>query len=167
MVTQPHSPKRRTIGSFVSWRLVAWGGLVGFLLSCLVLGVGLIIRPSLAGLDATPVLTIYPGPSSTWTPPAMTDTPVPSPTSTPPPSSTQLEVGAFVAVSGTEGDGLRMRDGPSLEATIIRLAVENEVFQIEAGPQEQGGYIWWYVVNPYDPEVTGWVVSNYLRLVEE
>jgi hypothetical protein len=76
-------------------------------------------------------------------------------------------VGAFVAVTGTEGDGLRMRDGPSLAATIIRLAVENEVFQIDDGPQEADGYIWWYVVNPYDSQITGWVVSNYLRLVEE
>ena len=72
-----------------------------------------------------------------------------------------------MAVSGTEGDGLRMRDGPGLEATIIRLAVENEVFQIEDGPQDVDGYVWWYVVNPYDPEITGWVVSNYLRLAEE
>lgn len=60
-----------------------------------------------------------------------------------------------------------MRDGPGLDATIIRLAVENEVFQIEDGPQDVDGYVWWYVVNPYDPEITGWVVSNYLRLAEE
>ena len=151
----------------MKWRLTAWGALGGLALACVALGAGLLIRPNLAGPESTPVLTVFPGPTATFTPPDTTDTPQPSATSSPPPSSNELAVGSFVAVSGTEGDGLRMRDGPSLADTIVRLAVENEVFQIEDGPQESDGYIWWYVVNPYDPEITGWVVSNYLRLVEE
>ena len=167
METQPHKTRTRSTGSVFAWRLIAWGALGGLILACLGLGVGLLLRPSLAGPDSTPVLTVFPGPTSTATLPDTTSTPEPSPTSSPPPSSNELFLGAFVAVSGTEGDGLRMRDGPGLEATIIRLAVENEVFQIEDGPQDVDGYVWWYVVNPYDPEITGWVVSNYLRLAEE
>lgn len=167
MITQPNRPKRGGLRRILEWRLVLWGGVAGIVMTCLALGIGLLMRPGVAGLESTPVLTIFPGPSSTWTPPDITETPAASSTSTPPPSSTELEVGAFVAVVGTEGDGLRMRDGPGLAASIIRLAVENEVFQIESGPQDADGYIWWYVVNPYDTQITGWVVSNFLRLVEE
>jgi hypothetical protein len=167
MITQPHQSGRAKLAKVFDWRLVMWGGAGGIILTCLALGVGLIIRPNITGPESTPVLTEFPGPTSTWTPADTTETPAATPTSSPPPSSTELDIGAFVAVSGTEGDGLRMRDQPGLEGTIIRLAVESEVFQIEGGPEESDGYIWWYVVNPYDPQINGWVVSNFLRLVEE
>lgn len=166
MITQPHQPRRRPSKS-IEWRLVLWGGLGGLVLSCLLLGLGLIFRNGQGAPAATPVLTVFSGPTSTNTPAEVTATMAPTQTSSPPPSSTELAVGSYVTVSGTEGDGLRMRDGPSLEGTIMRLAVENEVFQIQEGPVETDGYTWWYVVNPYDPDVSGWVVGNYLRLVEE
>lgn len=167
MITQPHRSKRSRITRIFEWRLVMWGAIAGVVLTCLALGAGLLLRPGLSSAESTPVLTVFPGPTSTWTPADVTDTPEATPTSSPPPSSTELAVGAFVSVAGTEGDGLRMRDQPGLSGTIIRLAVESEVFQIEDGPIDTDGYIWWYVVNPYDPQVTGWVVSNYLQLVEE
>ena len=167
MITQPNRPRRSVIRRKIDWRLIMWGALAGLVLTCLAVSIGALMRPRLAGPESTPVLTILPGPSSTPAATERTEDATATATSTPPPSSTELEVGAFVTVAGTEGDGLRMRDGPGLDATIIRLAVENEVFQIESGPQEADGYTWWYVVNPYDTQVTGWVVANFLRLVEE
>jgi hypothetical protein len=72
-------------------------------------------------------------------------------------------VGALVEVFGTSGDGLRLRSEPDLQASILVLGVDTEVFQVEDGPVEAEGFQWWYLINPYDTAKQGWAVSTYLR----
>ena len=72
-------------------------------------------------------------------------------------------IGELVEIHGTEGDGLRLRNAPSLDSTINILALENEVFEIRGGPEEVDGYIWWFLINPYDNTIQGWSVGNFLR----
>jgi hypothetical protein len=77
-----------------------------------------------------------------------------------------IGVGAYVQINGTGGDGLRLRSDPSLEGEVRFLALEAEVFQVQDGPQECSGYIWWFLVAPYDEKVRGWAVSNFLTVVQ-
>jgi hypothetical protein len=71
-----------------------------------------------------------------------------------------------VAVFGTGGDGLRIRNQPGLSMMISFVALENEVFEITGGPIDIDGYRWWFLVNPYDESKSGWAASNFLRSVE-
>jgi hypothetical protein len=72
-------------------------------------------------------------------------------------------MGELVEIYGTEGDGLRLRNAPGLDATINELALENEVFEIRGGPEELDGYVWWFLINPYNNTIQGWSVGNFLR----
>jgi len=72
-------------------------------------------------------------------------------------------IGELVEIFGTEGDGLRLRNAPGLGATINVLALENEVYEVRGGPEEMDGYVWWFLINPYDNEIQGWSVGTFLR----
>lgn len=107
--------------------------------------------------------------------PAETPTPSGQPstgslnlTQTAPPSPPPgvVAIGAFVQITGTAGTGLRLRDQPSLGAPVLLLGAEAEVFRVEDGPQEADGYVWWYLVGPYDTARRGWAVANYLEIVQ-
>jgi hypothetical protein len=146
---------------------VALGLLLGILLLAVVAGVGLFTRQSVVtGGQASPIITIVPLPTATQVPPTLMPSATAdiTPTRIPPP---QLEgtflPGDLVTIFGTAGDGLRLRNQPGLDSTIAFLGVENEVFEVSSGPNEQDGYEWWYLVNPYNPEKSGWAVGNYLR----
>lgn len=69
-------------------------------------------------------------------------------------------------VIGTEGDGLRIREGPSLEARVLVLGLESEVFEVSEGPVEAEGYTWWHLANPFDPSKQGWAVDQFLQSIE-
>ncbi len=84
----------------------------------------------------------------------------------PPPPPGTLTMGAYVQVSGTGGDGLRLRTVPSLDSDVLFLAIEAEVLQVRDGPRQEDGYTWWYLVAPYDETRFGWAVSNYLVVVQ-
>jgi hypothetical protein len=71
-----------------------------------------------------------------------------------------------VSISGTGGDGLRLRSQPGLSSVVNFIALENEVFEVQAGPQVSDGYTWWYLVNPFDQSRVGWGAANYLRSAE-
>jgi hypothetical protein len=77
-----------------------------------------------------------------------------------------LFVGANVQIAGTGGDGLRLREGPSLNGQILFLAYEGEIYQVMDGPQDVDGYTWWYLIAPYDEKVQGWAVANFLAIVQ-
>jgi hypothetical protein len=105
---------------------------------------------------------------------------IPAPTFTPGPAATAVETpgegtsvpsgpvgkGVQVKVTGTSGNGLRLRDQPGLNGKVLLLGTEAEVFKVEDGPVEVDGYTWWYLVSPFDPERKGWGVGDYLVVVE-
>ena len=115
-----------------------------------------------AALTVIPAATITP----TVAPPTPT-LPI-EPTSTglplPPPGDVSLE--AYVQITGTGGDGLRLRSEPGLNSDVRMLGEEAEVFIVKDGPQEVDGYTWWYLVGPADETRRGWAVANYLMVVQ-
>lgn len=146
----------------------AIGAMIGFAIIFAVLFIGPWFTSSGLTAGPSPVVTVIANPSATTTltpSPTGTATQVPTPTATPPEAG-ELSVGELVEVTGTSGDGLRLREAPGLDSTILMLAFENEVFEVREGPSEQDGYLWWYLVNPYDESKVGWGASNFLRPVD-
>ncbi|MGD9091557.1 MAG: hypothetical protein PVF74_01825 [Anaerolineales bacterium] len=119
-------------------------------------------------VSRTAVLHVIPLPTATQV--LLTPTPIaeqtPSADVPPSPNPGEIMVGAFVQVSGTGGDGLRMRSKSGLDGEVLFLGLEDEVFRVEDGPQEADGFSWWLLVAPYDETVQGWAVSNYLDIVQ-
>lgn len=147
---------------------VVIGALTGLGALFALLFVAPLLGPVGQGAAPTTVVTVIANPSSTATltpSPTATATQVPTVTSTPP-AAGDLVIGELVSVVGTGDDGLRLRSEPGLEGTILLLAFENEVFDVSQGPVEADGYVWWYLVNPYDESKTGWGASNFLRPVD-
>jgi hypothetical protein len=107
-------------------------------------------------------------PAETPTIPGETSASSPGLTQTAPPSPPPgvIAVGAYVQITGTAGTGLRFREQPGLEAPVLLLGAEAEVFRVQEGPQEVDGYTWWYLVGPYDEARRGWAVANYLEIVQ-
>jgi hypothetical protein len=105
--------------------------------------------------------------------PASTSTPLTTPTMTPDPllvgtptlPANVIAVGGYVQITGTGGDGLRLRSAPGLTSELLFLGEEAEVFQVRDGPQEANGYTWWYLVAPYDESRAGWAAANFLLVV--
>lgn len=101
--------------------------------------------------------------------PPSTLTPSPAPTATPPgtpgPGSTEMGIGAYVQITGTEGAGLRIRSAPGLNSDTVFRGEEAETFKITDGPQQADGYTWWHVVAPYDETRAGWAASEFLTVV--
>jgi hypothetical protein len=89
-----------------------------------------------------------------------------SPTPPPPPPGV-VGVGAYVQVVGTGDAGfLNLRAEPNIESPVNYLAIENEVFQVQAGPTNANGFDWWYLVDPATNTRFGWAVQNYLQVVQ-
>ncbi len=107
-------------------------------------------------------LTIIPAPTGTNTPIA-TATPQADQPATPIPG--QISLGGYVQISGTEGQGLRIRTDPGLQGEFLFLGLDSEVFVIRDGPVELDGYSWWYLTAPYDELRAGWAASSFLEYV--
>jgi hypothetical protein len=75
-------------------------------------------------------------------------------------------VDGYVQITGTGGDGLRLRTEAGLGSEVRFLGLEDEVFLIQDGPQNADGYVWWYLVAPFDETRRGWAVSNFLQVVQ-
>jgi hypothetical protein len=150
---------------------------LGVILGALVVGFGLFLalalvvnfsRPTRMPVGVvTAALTVVPLPSATPTLTPLPEATQPSDDNPPEPPPGELALGAFVKVSGTEGAGLRLRIKPGLEFEPVYLGMEDEIFKIEAGPEQTNDYIWWYLIAPFDPDRSGWAVSNYLEAVQE
>ncbi|MBV6394442.1 MAG: hypothetical protein HFACDABA_00006 [Anaerolineales bacterium] len=116
-------------------------------------------------LEAAPaVLTLIPAPTST---PLFTATPTRDPLAqlTPTLPANYITVGSYVQISGTGGDGLRIRSAPNLAGQFLFLGEDSEVFKVEDGPKDADNYIWWYIVAPYDVSRAGWAAANFLSVV--
>jgi hypothetical protein len=106
-------------------------------------------------------LTVLPVP--TFTPTVIPPTPALTPTLE---TNSGIQIGGYVKISGTEGEGLRFRRDPSLNGEIIYLGLEDEVFLVKDGPEDQDGYLWWYLEAPLNETRNGWAVSNFLQTAQ-
>ena len=106
-------------------------------------------------------LTVIAAPTSTSSaPPTATKDPF-APTIAP----TGIAIGNYVQISGTEGEGLRIRSQPGLNGEPQFLGYDSEVFIVQDGPREADGFVWWYLVAPYDETRVGWAAADFLSYV--
>jgi hypothetical protein len=106
-------------------------------------------------------LTVIPAPTSTSSaPPTATVDPF-----APTPAPTGIAIGNYVQISGTEGEGLRIRSQPGLNGEPQFLGYDSEVFIVQDGPREVDGFVWWYLVAPYDQSRVGWAAADFLSYV--
>jgi hypothetical protein len=155
--------------SYITWKVLIGGILVTACLLAVLLAFLFSARNEQpGGASSTAVLYVIAAPSATPLAPLASATPSPTPTTANPESPTggALTVGAYVQITGTGGDGLRLRADPGLAGTVRFLAIDGEVFQILDGPQDADGYSWWLLQAPYDPNVQGWAVADYLVVVQ-
>jgi hypothetical protein len=111
-------------------------------------------------------MTIIAAPTSTPANLASTPTLFPAifqPTPTLQPGS--FGIGVYVQITGTQGDGLRLRAEPNLGGQQLFLANDSEVYQVIDGPVEADGHTWWKLTAPYDVNRTGWAVQDYLSVI--
>lgn len=108
-------------------------------------------------------VTVIPAPTGTsGAPPTPTIDPFATPT-----SPAGVAIGNYVQISGTEGQGLRIRAEPGLGGEFQFLAYDSEVFVVQDGPREVDGYVWWYLVAPYDETRVGWAAADFLSYIPE
>jgi hypothetical protein len=160
---------RGFLPEWLNFWVVLGAFLLGLTSLCFVLGLLLVTRGGAASANqATAILSVIHAdtetPISTNTTPQGENTLTPEIPPSPPPG--EIEVGAYVQVTGTGGDGLRLRIEPGLDAQILKLGSEAEVFRVQDGPREIDGYTWWYLVGPFDSTRYGWAVANYLVIVQ-
>jgi hypothetical protein len=118
--------------------------------------------------SATQMFTEIPAPTVTpiiviptvQVPPNVTIVPTPAPPG-------EMGIGAYVQISGTGGDGLRLRAGPGTSNPPLFLGSESEVFLVTDGPKNGDGFTWWYLAAPYDDKRKGWAVQNYLSVITD
>ncbi len=165
------SPSPRDSLGYIPWWLLAIVAVLFFMAAIVLVGVVTLTRTAdLPQPTATVMLVTAPASSIVTTatiqsPPTTEST---EPTSTPPPPPPgQVTVGSYVQVTGTGDDGfLNLRAEPSLKSQVQYLALEREVFQVQAGPTEANGFVWWYLVDPATNTRSGWGVQNYLQVVQ-
>jgi hypothetical protein len=158
------------IPRWVPWFLHPWiiiGSIfIGLALLASTVIVLVLTRPSpaAANLPPTAIITLIAMPTDTLPPPTPTppDPETPVPTEGPLPEPGDVALGSLVQISGTGGDGLRLRVEPGLDGEVRLLGLEAEVFQVSDGPREVDGFTWWFLVAPFDETRSGWAVSNYL-----
>src|SRR6185503_7064004 len=75
-----------------------------------------------------------------------------------------IAVGTFVTILN---DGLRMRGGPSIDASIMTSLSAGDALRVIGGPASGDGYTWWQVAGPVqqwgpvDPiQVGGWIAAS-------
>jgi hypothetical protein len=106
-------------------------------------------------------LTVIPAPTGTsGAPPTPTIDPFATAT-----SPAGIAIGNYVQITGTEGQGLRIRAAPGLDGEFQFLAYDAEVFVVQDGPREVDGYVWWYLVAPYDETRVGWAAADFLTYI--
>ena len=153
----------KSAGSF------GWVLLGAFVLVILLFAAALLVvwwtRPtSLLSEPPTAVVRVIPFPTPSPTPVAPTAA---APKTVTPPvesSSTSFPLGSYVQVSGTGGDGLRLRTEPGLNSQIRALGDEGEIFQVRDGPRQADAYLWWYLVAAEDESRNGWAVGDFLSM---
>lgn len=138
---------------YVWWRLEMGDGTIGW-------GPEDWLRP----LTQSPAVQATQGaatPALTSTLPKPTATRPPVPTSTVPAS--QLAAGQMVRISGTDGEGLRVRTGPGLDYVTLEIWEEGTELQVLEGPQVADGFVWWRL--EMADGTIGWLPDEWLQIV--
>jgi hypothetical protein len=157
---------RKDLSSILNVRVLLGAlGIAGFLILVTFLSIGWTKPDPDRDFGFAPAdLTIIPAPTSTLNVTA-TYTPDPLIVGTPTLAPDEIGVGGYVQITGTNGEGLRLRSDPSLNGTPAFLGYDSEVFEVREGPQESDGYTWWYLVAPYDETRAGWAASSFLGAI--
>ncbi len=143
------------------WVIVGAVFIASVLLAATFLAAGSVTPSDQLTYSGEAALTVIPVP--TLTPTVIPPTPVlPATLET----NSSIQVGGYVKISGTEGEGLRFRRDPSLNGEVIYLGLEDEVFLVKNGPEDQDGYLWWYLEAPLNETRKGWAVSIYLQTAQ-
>jgi hypothetical protein len=147
---------------FNKWVILGALLLAGLLLLITIISIGWTNSPQSPDVGFAPAdLTVIVAPTATpnVTPTATIDPFAPSP------APTGLAVGSYAQISGTDGQGLRIRAEPGLTGNPVFLGLDSEVFVVQDGPREADGYVWWYIVAPYDDARAGWAAANFLTYI--
>ena len=136
--------------------LIIWVGL------CLLIAASIFLLPPFKVINVVPtaVITVVYAPT-----PAPTSIPVAIQINNPPgstPAASLIKTGDYVQITGTGGEGLRIRSAPGIENNQLFIANEAEGFDIKDGPVTAGDYTWWYLVSPKDKNRYGWAAGNFL-----
>jgi hypothetical protein len=152
---------RELINKWVILGALALAGLL-LLITAVAIGLTSARQPSDVGFVPADV-TVIPAPTGTsGAPPTPTIDPFATPT-----SPAGIAIGNYVQINGTEGQGLRIRAEPGLGGAFQFLAYDSEVFVVQDGPREVDGYVWWYLVAPYDETRVGWAAADFLTYIPE
>jgi len=108
-------------------------------------------------------LTMIPAP--THTPKATLPSAIDPNLATPTLAAGVIGVGNYIQINGTSGEGLRIRTAPGLNGDTVVFGEEAEVFLVRDGPRDADGYVWWYLVAPYDETRAGWAAANFLVVI--
>ncbi len=153
----------------IPWAWLGGGllvALVGLLAGWMIIN-SFLLRPPLdtAALPPTVImLTAPPSPIPTETAVLPTVTPIPTLTPIPTPDAAiapaEITVGFYAAVANTDGIGVTVRGGPSVNNTPILVAPEGEIALIIDGPAEGNDLLWWQL--QLDDGTEGWAAGDYL-----
>lgn len=147
---------------FNKWVILGALILAGLLLLITVISIGWTNSPQSPDVGFAPAdLTVIVAPTAT---PNVTATATIDPFA-PSPTPTGLAVGTYAQITGTDGQGLRIRAEPGLTGNPVFLGLDSEVFVVQDGPREADGYVWWYIVAPYDDARAGWAAANFLTYI--
>ncbi|HSL42371.1 MAG TPA: hypothetical protein VK897_02995 [Anaerolineales bacterium] len=147
---------------FNKWVIIGALVLAGFLILITAIAIGLTAAAPTSDIGFVPAnLTVIPAPTGTsGAPPTPTIDPFATPT-----APAGIAIGNYAQITGTEGQGLRIRAAPGLDGEFQFLAYDSEVFVVQDGPREVDGYVWWYLVAPYDETRVGWAAADFLTYV--
>ena len=147
---------------FNRWVILGAILFAGFLTLITAMSIGLTTPHQSPTIGFAPAdLTMIPAPTYPSSAPA---TPTIDPFA-PSPTPTGLALGNYAQITGTNGEGLRIRSKPGLDGESVFLGYDSEVFLVKDGPQTVDGYVWWYLVAPYDETRAGWAASDFLTYI--
>jgi hypothetical protein len=147
---------------FSKWVILGALIVAVLLLIITIISIGLTTSPQSLDVGFAPAdLTVISAPTATpnVTPTATVDPFAPSPV------PTGIAIGNYAQITGTGGEGLRIRSEPGLTGEPVFLGFDSEAFLVQDGPREADGHIWWYLVAPYDEARAGWAASDFLTYI--
>ena len=147
---------------FNKWVIIGAILFAGLLTLITAISIGITSKPPGEDVGFVPAdVTVIPAPTATsGAPPTPTIDPF-----APPTEQAGIAIGNYVQITGTNGEGLRIRSEPGLAGNSEFLGFDSEVFIVEDGPREVDGYVWWYLVAPYDETRVGWAAADFLTYI--